>query len=274
LDALGLDLAALLKDAGRPGLVTGKVDFGGNVTGSGNSVRAVMARLDGDLAVTMKDGRLRDGLIDLASTDLLKLLAPFGSREKGIGINCLVGRYKIQDGRLESRVTLFDTTRASVQGKGGANFANETLDFELVPYAKEASVMALLVPVRITGQFSAPSVYPDAAGIAKGVAGVVTGLALGPVGILGSVIGGVVGDPSARPASTAANNPCVAALSGKLPAAGPARKAAAPPARAPRAASAPEPSTPGNPSLPKPVERTLKGIGDGIGKGLKSLFGQ
>ncbi len=279
LDALGLDLAVLLKDAGRPGLVTGKVDFGGDVKGFGNSVRAVMARLNGTLQVTMKDGRLRDDLIDMASADLLKLLSPFGSREKGIGINCLVGRYTIERGRLRSLVTLFDTTRASVRGKGGANLANETLDFSLVPHAKEVSVMALLVPVKITGQFAAPSIYPDAEGIAKGAVGMVTGVVTGTAGVIGSVFGGVVGDRSARPASTASNNPCVAALSGKPPAVGPAHQAVAPqPTRAPQPAPAPEsepePSTPGNPSLPDAVERTLKGIGEGLGKGLRSLFGQ
>ncbi|MEE8333316.1 MAG: AsmA-like C-terminal region-containing protein, partial [Alphaproteobacteria bacterium] len=274
-------LAVLLKDAGRPGLVTGKVDFGVNVRGRGGSVRAIMARLNGNLLVTMKDGRLRDELIDLASADLLKLISPFGSREKGIGINCLVGRYAIKRGRLRSLVTLFDTTRASVRGQGGANLANETLDFALVPHAKEASVMALLVPVKITGQFAAPSVYPDAQAIAKGAVGVVTGMVTGTGSFLGSVIGGVSGESSAQPASTAANNPCVAALSGKPPAVGPARKAAAPqpapapqPAQAAQPAPAPESPTPGNPSLPDGVERTLKGIGDGLGKGLKSLFGQ
>lgn len=270
LDALGLDLAVLLKDAGRPGLVTGKVDFGGDVTGSGDSVRAIMARLDGNLRVTMKDGRLRDDLIDMASADLLKLLSPFGSREKGIGINCLVGRYTIRRGRLRSLVTLFDTTRASVQGKGSANLANETLDFSLVPHAKEVSVMALLVPVKITGPFAAPSVYPDAEGIARGAVGVVTGVVTGTAGVIGSVFGGIVGDTSARPASTASNNPCVAALSGTPPAVGPALHQAT----APQTAPAPEPSTPGNPSLPKGVERVLEGIGEGLGKGLKSLFGQ
>ena len=63
----------------------------------------------------------------------------------------------------------------------------------------------------------------------------------------------------------------MAALSGKPPALGPARKTAAP---QPAPASVPEPSTPGNPSLPEGVERVLEGIGDGLGKGLKSLFGQ
>lgn len=274
LDALGLDIATLLKDAGRPGLVSGKVDFGVDVNGRGGSIRALMAGLNGKLQVTMKDGMLRDELLDLASSDLLKLLSPFGSREQGIGINCLVGRYVIRRGRLRSIVTLFDTTRASVQGAGGANLANETLDFGLVPHAKEASVMALLVPIKITGQFTAPSIYPDAGRIARGAVGVVTGIATGTAGLIGSVIGSVTGATSAKPASTAANNPCVAALSDKPPAVAPARKAAAQPAPQPAPAPAPETSTPGNPSLPGGVERALGGIGDSIGKGLKSLFGQ
>ena len=260
-DALGLDLAALVKDAGRPGLITGKLDVGGDVQGQGNSVRAIMAALDGKLAVTMNEGRLQDELFDLASADLLKLISPFGSREKGIGINCLVGRYDVKRGNLRSLVTFFDTTRASVRGNGGASLADETLDFTLVPHAKEASVMALMVPIRIDGRFAAPSVYPDPGGVAKSAVGVVAGVALGPIGMIGSVIGGVIGDGAARPSSTAANNPCMAALSDKPPAVGTA------PGAAP--SGTPAPSSPAD-----GVGRALEGIGEGIDKGLKSLFGK
>jgi len=257
-DGLGLDLAALLTDAGRPGLVAGKVDLGGDVRGRGSSVRAIMAGLDGKLAVTMKDGRLKDEVLEFASADLLKLISPFGSREEGIGINCLVGRYDVKGGRLRSLVTLFDTTRASVRGSGGANLADETLDFTFVPHAKEASVMALLVPMRVGGRFAAPSVYPDPGGVAKSAVGVVAGVALGPIGMIGSVIGGVVADGTAQPASTAANNPCVAALSAKPPATG----------------GAPPPAPSATPSPVDGVGRALEGIGEGIDKGLKSLFGK
>jgi len=116
--------------------------------------------------------------------------------------------------------------------------------------------------MKVTGKFAAPSVYPDPESIAKtAVVGAVT-IATGPIGLIGSVLGGAIGDDKAKPASTEANNACVAALTGKPPAVD-----AAPPAKS-------SSESQGGSSAPSGVERTLQGIGEGINKGLKGLFGQ
>jgi len=206
-DVKRLDLARLAKRLGYAGLVTGRINANTSLSGSGASIRTIMAGLNGHILTTMKGGRIDNKMFARLSGETLSAILPWSSGDKGIPVKCLVAQYGIKKGKLASNVTLLDTDRLLVRGEGGIDLASEKIDFEVAPKAKEARLMNLLVPIRIDGRLAAPDVYADPAGVAKNALGFATGgiLANGLVSeIIGSIVAGLSGSDKA--------NPCLAAL--------------------------------------------------------------
>ena len=159
------------------------------------------------------------------------------------GGSSVLARLPVQDGVATSEAILLDTGTVTVGGEGSANLRDETLDFRVTPQAKQASLLSLAVPFRITGPLRQPQVGPDPLGTAVGVAKV-AGIFLNPL---------VAGATLLLDTQTAERNPCVAALDGGQGAAQPQGTIL-------------DKATTG-------VTDTLKGVGEGVGKGLKNLFG-
>ena len=242
LDAAKIDLATVLKEAGKPKLATGKIDLSADVTGSGKSLRALMAGLSGNVGIVMGRGTITDDTLDLLSADVLRAISPWAPRRRDLQVRCVVGRYDIRNGMMTSRVTVFDSDRVALSGDGGVNLATEQIGFTVVPHAKDVSLLQLAVPIRIGGTLAAPVAYPDAGRMATGAFGTVTGLPGTVAGAIGNLLGGSTG---------AAENPCLAAL-GEASKSGPSKSE----------------------SPAEGIGRTLEGIGKGIGSGLRNLFGQ
>jgi uncharacterized protein involved in outer membrane biogenesis len=246
LNMAQLDLGRIIAEAGHRGLLDGRLDAKATLSGAGKSVRAIMAGLNGTVETTMKGGRLDDALLDALSTDVLKVLSPGSAGDRGVRINCLVGRYDVTKGRMVSRATVFDTDRLLVAGEGGVDLGTERIDFLLVPKAKETSLAKLVVPLRVGGSLAAPTVYPDPASVAKGALGVAASIATG--GVLGLVVGGVLSGVT----DGGTDDACAAALAAGKRGAG--------------ADGGSQP--PGSPA--DDVKRAIEGVGEG----LKGLFGR
>jgi uncharacterized protein involved in outer membrane biogenesis len=246
LEVAKLDLGAALTAMGVPDLVTGKLDIRIRLAGSGRSVRAIMAGLGGSTSVVMGEGTIHNRYVNLIGADLLRVLVPDGSVEKGTRVNCLVSRFTVKQGIATSRALLFDTDLVTVGGKGAIDLRDETLDLKLVPKPKHASLLSLAVPINLGGTLASPSAAPDTAAVAKGVAGALLGGMINPLGILVPLVSGGSDD----------KNPCLAAL---------ARK----PAKPTQNKNKEDESSPIG-----AVGRTMETIGDSITEGLRGLFGK
>jgi hypothetical protein len=242
----GLDLGALTRDGDQPPQISGRLNVAATLSGKGRSVRAIMAGLNGSIETTIEGGRLENALIGSLSTDVVSAISPFSSKQDGLKINCLVGRYDIRKGQLSSRVTLFDTDRATVTAEGGIDLGSEAIDFVVKPTAKEVSLVSLAVPIRIGGTLANPEIYPDPAGVAKSAIGTVAGIVSG-VGIVGALLGAAASNASAD------DNPCLKALA---PRSIPSNKT-----------GSAQPDSP-------PQKGLIDSILKGVDQGLKGLFGQ
>jgi AsmA family protein len=69
-------------------------------------------------------------------------------------VNCAIGRFQLNDGKLVDRVILMDTSRMRVTGKGSADFSKENLDLRMRPQAKTAQFLSLATPISVSGTFS------------------------------------------------------------------------------------------------------------------------
>ena len=192
----------------------------------------------------MSGGGVANKYVDLLAGDIVREVVPWAHETNEARINCFVSRFQIQEGIATSTGLLFDTDKVAIGGGGTINLRDETLHLRINPKPKNESLVSLAFPIDIKGTLANPSAAPTPGAVAKGVAGLALGL-VNPLGILLAVASS--GDHS---------NHCMAALENTDP-------------------PMPETSAPG-PGAAQPaakedglvVEEVIKGIGEGVGKGL------
>jgi AsmA family protein len=182
----------------------GKADLDLNVTGSGESVRAIMAGLDGSTRLVMGPGKIDNRFARILLADLGGIITGGGDSSR---INCMVSDFGIAKGRATTKALVLDTNGATILGSGGIDLGSERLDLRFDPSAKQTNLANLAVPVKVGGTLAKPSVTPDPGKIAQNVVGTVVGAPQGIFDTLASLTG--------QKAAAAEQNPCAAALSGK-----------------------------------------------------------
>jgi uncharacterized protein involved in outer membrane biogenesis len=197
----------------------GKADLDLDVAGAGNSVREIMAGLNGNTNFTMGEGHINNRFAKILLSDLFQLIATGGSGDSS-NLNCFVSKFDIKKGLATSTGLVLDTNGASIVGSGDINLATEKLKLHLDPRAKQTNLANLAIPVNIGGTMANPSVTPDAAALAQGIAGAAVGAATTGGDVLGALAGvtgsGGTGTTTTATATTSSGggNPCVVALSG------------------------------------------------------------
>lgn len=257
------DVGKMLKELAIFDLFNGKLDLSTDLKGSGHSVAALMAGLDGHVSLTMDGGRISNELIrtlggDL-STGLFRLLNPLGDKEDWTAINCLAVRFDARRGLTDASVLVFDTSVMTVMGKGEINLATEALDLSLKPSPKEGlgvgnlgkislSLGELATPFKLGGTLARPKLAVDKAGAALAAGKALGGMALfGPLGVAGALVSGTTGQDK---------DPCVWAVKA---------------AREGKTATPPTPVK--NKTATPPGPKTTESGTAAVGNVLKGLFG-
>ncbi len=206
--------------AGTTVLSGGRTNLKADVTGAGNSVRAIMAGLNGKLDYAMGSGSINNDFARLLLADLFRLFS-FGSGGDSSNLRCVVAHFDINRGLATTRQLAIETSGATILGNGTVNLATEGLDIHLVPHATAANLANLAVPVIVGGTMAHPHVVPDAAAIATGAVGGVVTMPLTALSTIGSIagFGGSGGAPGAGcGAAEAASQPGPAARQPTSPA--------------------------------------------------------
>ena len=201
--AAGFDLGRLLEDAGVTGLFEGKAWASADLAGSGRSVAALMAGLDGDIRLAGGSGRLKTAAVGGAVAGVL-----LAGRRQWTIVNCAVASIGIEKGRATSRVVRIDTEYSTVAVKGAADLASET--FDLVEPRAKSTTLDVAVPVRVRGRFTNPEFRPGADAVLKKLGDLAWVASFSPAAIAGlAELGG--GDNECLKAATARAEPGAAA---------------------------------------------------------------
>ena len=241
LEADTIDYGKLLSAMEITDGVAGTLKATVDVRGIGDSPRAIAAGLNGRVDIVAGEGRIANTLMANAGTGVLDMFSAWEETGEDMRLTCALVRLPLSGGIGTSEAVLLDTDTVTVGAEGGVDLRDETLDFRITPQAKQTSLLSLAVPFRMSGTLRAPQFGPDPLGTALGAAKI-AGMLLNPL-----VAGGVL----LLESETADKNPCVAALE-------------ATPGQAPQG-SAVDKATRG-------VTDTLESVGEGLNKGLKSLF--
>lgn len=175
LKATGLALGPLLAGFGAPESMAGRVDADVRLKGSGGSVRAIAASLDGHLGLAMVDGELDNAwMAGLLGAALRGLPVELGGQS---AVRCLALRFDAMGGQATARAMLLDATRLHLEGEGGVSLVEETLDLRLRTQVRLGSTW-LATPVHLAGPWRTPRPQVAAGGAGRG--GLVIGATPGP----------------------------------------------------------------------------------------------
>lgn len=173
-----LKTATVFKGAGTIG-GTGKIDT------TGNSLKTMLGRGDGELKLFMTGGDISAILVDLAGIDLGNAVLSGLGIPRRADLRCMVADFGLKDGQVDTRTLLIDTTEANVIGSGAINLTDEKIDYRLVTEPKHFNIGSLPAPIIIRGPLKSPSVALEAKALAiRGGVAVVLGVLLTPLAAL------------------------------------------------------------------------------------------
>ena len=185
IDAPALDLGRLLKEVGVSDLVEGKATISANLAGTGRSVAALAASLNGDIRMLASNARLDtrapEAVIGGASAVLGTLVA---GKEQWTVVDCAVSSIEIKDGVATSQATLVDMEYSTVTVGGTIDLASETLDLVVEPRAKSVT-LNVAVPVHVQGSLASPIFRPGTGATLKKLGGLLGLFIFPPAAIAG-----------------------------------------------------------------------------------------
>ncbi len=170
-----IDLSRLFKMGGIESFIAGKSDFAMNLTTSGSSLHEWASYANGSLDVSMKAGNISPSELKQMAGALLDVFAPGVGSLTSTGVKCMVARYQVTNGLMETKGLLIDTDMTTIAGSGYINLADERINMNLRTKPKGVGLGSALPPMKIYGALAAPSFTLDAAGAVQKVVGLLIG---------------------------------------------------------------------------------------------------
>jgi uncharacterized protein involved in outer membrane biogenesis len=160
-----------------------------HVTGTGNSMAAILGHGDGGLQLFMNQGGdVSALLVDLAGLQAGDAaLSALGIPNK-TQIQCLVSDFTLTNGIVDTKALLVATSEANILGAGTINLTNEKLDMQMKTQATHFQIGSLSTPINFGGTMKNPSVLPAAGPLAaKAGAAVGLGILFPPLALLPTI---------------------------------------------------------------------------------------
>lgn len=139
----------------------GTIDGNARLTGSGNSIAAMLGVADGQLALVSSGGDISNLLLALAGANGAKILRFLVLGDRNAKLHCAATAFDVKQGLMTANVLVVDTSDTNITGTGNINLRDETLDLTLVPLPKNPSILSLRGPLHVTGTFSDPGIGLD-----------------------------------------------------------------------------------------------------------------
>ena len=170
----------------------GQTSMSVNVSGVGDSVREIMAGLNGKALINIREGVLNSKSINLAGADfvaqLLKAINPFSKERDKARLDCAVVRFDIKDGvaRTDKGIAV-ETDSIFLVGDGEIDLRSEEIDIQIRTSSRDGlgvGVGDLAKVVGVGGTLAAPSPALDVKGTATAGATVGAAVATGGLSLI------------------------------------------------------------------------------------------
>jgi len=157
--------------SGQP--VVGPLMGRAQLSGRGASVREAAANANGEVALVIPSGEIRDAFAELTGINIARGLGLLlTDNESMTEIRCGVASFRVRNGQAAAQSIVVDTENMLIRGGGGGvNLRDETLDLRIEGEAKEPRLLSVAAPIIVRGSLRAPR------------AGVEAGAAIGQGGL-------------------------------------------------------------------------------------------
>jgi len=155
---------ALLRSMGVTDLIQGRVSVVGDVSGPGANLRGWLDRAEGEIAVAAGAGQVDISTLDGMTRGLLTAIAPIGTYNNVILVNCIALPIRVGGGQARSDGLILDTSALNITGHTSTVFSTEALDGEL-EHTPTPPTLALPIAIDLGGTLGAPSYQVRAANL-------------------------------------------------------------------------------------------------------------
>lgn len=163
----------------------GEINGDAALDAQGNSVAALLGSANGELTLLMNDGAISRNLLETAGLNVANIVIGKLFGDRTVPINCAAADMAATDGRLDTRLFVFDTDDAVVNVTGTVNLASEKLDLDVKPHTKGLRVLSLRSPLYVRGTLKNPDVGVHAGPLlARGAGAVTLGAVAAPAALL------------------------------------------------------------------------------------------
>lgn len=152
------------------------------LSGTGKSLKEMLASADGAVGIGMEGGQISNLLIELVGLDVAQGLGFLLAGDEVVPVRCIIGDFAVEDGLMQSRAVVIDTADTNIQGRGTIDLGSEKMDIRIVPKPKDATIAALRVPLRVEGTLKHPDIVIEKGPLlAKGAGATALGVLLTPI---------------------------------------------------------------------------------------------
>jgi hypothetical protein len=159
--------------------VTGQFDGEISLRAAGEQTQAVLDSTTGRLLLFLEHGAMPDKLATRIAGNVLAAIFADFDKDDTIPIHCALADFSVDGGLARSQQMIMDTDAFNLYGKGEIDLGEQHLDIELVPRAKDFSLVSMRLPLRFQGPFDDVKFNPD---VSEGVASLLTPIELGREG--------------------------------------------------------------------------------------------
>ena len=146
------DVGVIARKADPDSDVGGTISLDVDLQSTAGSTSGLMEQANGYFDLSGHPVNLRAGVIDLWAVNLIASIMAKGAENES-QINCLVGRLKMEDGKLTPEIFVIDTSKIRICGSGQADFKQRNFAFSMVPTPKRPEFFSLATPFQVSGDF-------------------------------------------------------------------------------------------------------------------------
>jgi hypothetical protein len=132
--------------------------------GAGRSPREFAASASGRAELSAGGGVLNLGAAGLLTIGIADVLRPLLGGTSETQLQCLLIRYRLEDGIANSEAQVVSTNAFAVVGAGSVDLRTEKIDLHFATQANSPSLMSFAVPFEVSGTLSDPEAGADPEG--------------------------------------------------------------------------------------------------------------
>lgn len=189
LGARGIEMKKLLPTVQLMQTSSGTLNGYIALSGTGNSVAALLGSSNGEIKVLMNGGEVSDTLMEEAGLNIANVIIDKVFGDKPQKVNCLAADFVARDGVLNTRLLALDTQDATIYGHGTINLKTEQIDLTISPHSKGVRVLSLRSPLYLRGTLKNPDAGVEKGPLlARGIGAAVLGTLAAPLAALAALV--------------------------------------------------------------------------------------